>query len=108
MSNNKQTIQTLFKVGYIVGLICGILMCLSIAGIPFGVVCIISAVMSKKLAAQEEWIQKDVVIVLVLSIIGGNIVSLIGAIIALVEMNGKKEDAPQAAEEQPKEEAKAE
>ena len=61
MSKNKQTVQTLFKVGFIFGLIFGILsaigLVITIIGLAFGVLCIISAVMSKKLSQQEEWAQ---------------------------------------------------
>ena len=109
MSKNKQTVQTLFKVGFIVGLVLGILMALTIVAIPFAVVCIISAVMSKKLAAKEEdYTQKELIIVLVLSFIGGNIVTAIGGILALIDMNPSKSESAPVEGEQAKEEKPAE
>ena len=109
MSKNKQTVQTLFKVGFIVGLVLGILMALTIVAIPFAVVCIISAVMSKKLAAKEEdYTQKELIIVLVLSFIGGNIVTAIGGILALIDMNPSKSESAPVEGEQVKEEKPAE
>ena len=112
MSKNKQTVQTLFKVGFIFGLIFGILsaigLAITIIGLAFGVLCIISAVMSKKLSQQEEWAQKDLILVLVFSFLGGNIVTAIGAIIALIDGNNATSESAPAEAEQVKEEKTAE
>ena len=112
----KSTANGLLKAGFIVGLILGIVM---VAGSIFPIIAsfgfalpilivpvcmIISAPLSTKAIDATE--MKPLVVVTVFAVLGGNLISLIGAILAMVELSKHKGEQPVA--EETKEETKAE